>query len=255
MKHSRLISALTSLTAAFLLLAASGSSLALITGSHGNRPVENMGWPLGCEKVANLPSRLGWWEGRGDYHFLYRCQDTTEFNQALEIFSAIRAPRPLQLVVHDGPEHSFWLKPGGDNDLERLGGGLQEEEKTRVDWTFTVWNPASWHRLFSNPTLVFSDHPNFRQPVPAPQIDVYIGGGVTIVWKEVKVLPNLAVIDRRAEAAPIKPVGGGLVSGAVRSSPRHNKRGGRSSHRQDPCRSLRNPHPGVRLRFPNPGLL
>ncbi|NQT82545.1 carboxypeptidase regulatory-like domain-containing protein [bacterium] len=230
MKGSKTLAAAMCLAAVSFLWLMSTSLLALIMVSSGNRPVENMGWPLGCEKVANLPSRLGYWEGPpfggGEYHFLYRCKDTGEFNEALKTFAVIRVPklarrsatskdgevtyRPesdgLPVVVHDGPEYSTWFGGRGD----------KREEKERVDWTFTVWKPANWHRQFNNPKSVFSsDHPNFRQPVPPPQIDVYIGGGGSIVWKKVKVPPNVRVIDKREGASPVKLVGGGLVRGTV----------------------------------------
>ncbi|HOW72538.1 MAG TPA: hypothetical protein PKY77_18210 [Phycisphaerae bacterium] len=56
--------------------------------------------------MANLPGRLGGWEGLpfgGGYsHFCFRCKDTDEFNRALKIFAAIRAAG-LELVLHDGP--------------------------------------------------------------------------------------------------------------------------------------------------------
>ena len=227
MKLSQHLTPVVPLTAFFLLLFTSGSSVALILVNHGNRPVENLGWPLGCEKVANLPGRLGYWEGPpfggGEYHFEFRCHDTTEFNRALETFAAIQVPptvrrsttsrdsegvyrvpdQALELVVHDGPEYSFW-------EVEETG------EKEPVDWVFTVWKPANWHRLYNHPQGYFlSDHPNFRQPVPPPQIHACISKRGPIVWEEVKVPPDVRVIDQRAEAAPVQPVGGGLVCGTV----------------------------------------
>jgi hypothetical protein len=196
-----------------------------MTGDH---PVKNMGWPLGCEDVANLPGRLGYWVGPpfggGQYHFDYRCKDTAEFSMALETFAAIQVPMSLpgslagadervaaqadasalQLVVHDGPQHSsFFGRPG------------EGPEKLQVDWTFTVWRPESWHRTFSSPKAPFSDHPNYRQPVPLPRIDVYIGAGGSILWEEVKVPPSVRVIDRRAESATVRSVEGGLLRAAV----------------------------------------
>src|SRR5262245_28308999 len=92
-----------------LVVIGTPTSLALITGSTGNQPVTNMGWPEGTTQVANLACRLGYWEGPpfggGEYHFLYR-SDAAVLNEALQLFARIRAPR-LELLVRDGPNHSF----------------------------------------------------------------------------------------------------------------------------------------------------
>ncbi len=181
----------------------------LITGEHGNRPVQDRGWPLGSVETANLPTRLGYWEGPpfggGEYHFLYRCRNTDEFNEALKTFAAIQANR-LELVVHNGPEYSFWLK---QND-EKLS-----KAENRVDWTFTVWVPENWNRLYNSPRSLFlSDQPNFRKPVAAPRIDVYIGGS-SIVWEDVNVPENLVVVDKRSGSVSAEFAGSGLVRGKV----------------------------------------
>ncbi len=185
------------------------AGLSLITGEHGNRPIEDRGWPAGSVQVANLPSRLGYWEGPpfggGEYHFLYRCENTDEFNQALKTFAAIHADK-LELVVRNGPEYSFWLK---ENEEE-----LSKPEN-RVDWTFTVWVPQNWNSLYNNPeSFSFSDHPNFKKPVAAPRVDVYIGGG-SIVWKDVTIPKNLVVIDKRPGSVSPKFAGKGLLHGIV----------------------------------------
>ena len=180
------------------------SAQALIEVVEGNRPVENSGWPLGAEKVANLPSRLGYWVGPpfggGEWHFLYRCKDNAEFSEALALFAAIRTPQ-LELVIHDGLGPTRFGKKG--------------EQELGADWTFTVWRPENWHRLYNNPESSFDcDSPNFRKPVAPPRIDVYLGGG-SIVWQRGKVPEKIRVIDRRAQAAPVELVGGGLIRGDV----------------------------------------
>lgn len=180
------------------------SAQALIEVVEGNRPVENSGWPLGAEKVANLPSRLGYWVGPpfggGEWHFLYRCKDNAEFSEALALFAAIRTPQ-LELVIHDGLGPTRFGKKG--------------EQELGADWTFTVWRPDSWHRLFNDPESVFDcDHPSFRKPAAPPRIDVYLGGG-SIVWQRGKVPEKIRVIDRRAQAAPVELAGGGLIRGEV----------------------------------------
>jgi len=205
MKPRAVPTGLSCLAAWLALCLACPSAQALIMVIPGNQRVENYGWPLGAEKVANLPSRLGAWEGPpfggGEWHFLYRSKDTAEFNEALALFAAIRTPR-LELVIHDalGPEPSHTPK-----SKVELG----------ADWTFTVWRPENWHRLYSNPESSYDcGNPNFRKPVAPPRIDVYLGGGA-IVWLGVKVPEKVRVIDRRAEAAPAKLDGGGLIRGGV----------------------------------------
>jgi len=195
----------TCLMAGLALCLVCPSAQALIEVVEGNRPVENSGWPLGAEKVANLPSRLGYWEGPpeggGEWHFLYRCKDNAEFSEALALFAAIRTPL-LELYVHDGL---------GPNQIGRAKGG----EGLGADWTFTVWHPESWHRLYNNPERSYDfGNLNFRKPVAPPRIDVYLGGGA-IVWQGVRVPEKIRVIDRRAEAAPVKLVGGGWIRGDV----------------------------------------
>src|SRR5216110_2115378 len=109
---------------------------ALILTGRGNQPVHDAGWPKGALEVSNLKARVGWWEGPpfggGERQFLYR-GDATQFQQALDLFAKIRAPR-LELVVHEGPEENQFLK-----------------DVKHVDWTFTVWDPRSFHQLYNNP--------------------------------------------------------------------------------------------------------
>jgi len=183
-----------------------GMSLILV---GGDEPIEDRGWPTGSVQMANLPTRLGYWEGPpfggGEYHFLYHCENTSEFNQALKTFASIRANK-LELVIHNGPEYSSWTSKGD---------GERTKEENRIDWTFTVWNPESWDRLYNSPRSFFlSDHPNFKKPVATPRVDVYIGGG-PIVWKDVKIPKNLVVIDKRPGSVSPKFAGKGLVHGKV----------------------------------------
>lgn len=84
---------------------------ALIQVGRGNDPVSDPGWPQGALAVANLKSRVGWWEGPpfggGQWQFLYR-GETEAFLQALTNFASIRAPA-LDLVIHDGSEENTFL--------------------------------------------------------------------------------------------------------------------------------------------------
>ncbi len=170
------------------------ATFALIVTGHGNDPVRDAGWPEGALAVANLKTRVGWGEGPpfggGKWQFLYR-GDTEAFQQALTTFAAMRAPK-LDLFIQDGPQENSILKE-------------------RTDWTFTVWNPASWYRLYNNPRSVFSaDQPNFRQPVAPPRLDVYLGGG-QVNWAKVNLPANVTVHDERASAAGVDLSGGSVI--------------------------------------------
>jgi len=190
-----------------LILTFSPTASALITGGFGNDPVRDAGWPLGAVDVANLKTRVGWWEGPpfggGQYQYLYRGK-TDDFVAALKAFAAIKAPA-RELVVLDGPHEAFWLK------IDRGEKDKANKTDPRVDWTFTVWVPSSWHRLYNNPKSVFAaDQPNFRRPVDPPRIELYVGGG-QVEWDKVKVPQGITVIDKRASAAGVKAAGGGAI--------------------------------------------
>ncbi len=154
---------------ALTLLSITSPSHAMISGAEGNKPMRNMGWPTGSEKLANLKSRVSWWEGPpfggGNYHFEYRVKSTADINRALQVFSHIKAPE-LQPVVHDDSHNSFWLR---------------DEKNPRIDFEFVIWVPRNYHRLYNKPnSLIFSDHPDYRSPVPPPLIHLHLGGSVSI---------------------------------------------------------------------------
>jgi hypothetical protein len=175
---------------------------ALITGGYGNDPLPDRDWPEGSLAIANHKSRLGWWEGPpfggGKYTFLYR-GDAKAFNEALELLAKINWPA-VELHVHRGPHEDFWLV-----DREEKKDAKQKRDP-RIDWSFTVWTPRNFHHLFNNPTslMVSSDQPEFRQPVPAPRFDVYLGGGL-IDWKDVKVPQKVRVVGNPAEVLKDEP--------------------------------------------------
>lgn len=192
----------------FTLLLAAGAQ-ALITGG-GTEPMTDRNWRAGAVELANLKTRLAWWEGPpfggGQYEFLYR-GNAEQCQQAVDLLAKIRAPE-VELYVHDGPHDSFWLK------IDR-----PEKDKPkvdpRVDWTFTIWDAQSWYHLYSNPNSVFgSEDPNFRKSLASPRMDLYIGGG-QVEWAKLRVPKSLKVIDQRASASGIELKGGSVVSGSV----------------------------------------
>ena len=218
--HSVLI--LAGATVALFFCLTPASALYIIV--NGSAPVTNMGWPNGAEDVANLPGRLGYKVGGicEVSYFSYQCKDTAQFQQALLRFAAIRLPRiglfalgsqsprlananPLLLIVHD-------RSPNVPPDW----GGQRGAKPERIDWTFTIWKPERFQHEFSNPDPNFLlNNPYCRQPVPAPQIDVYLGSGGPIEWKKINIPENVHGIDLRAEAAPASAKNGGVARGAV----------------------------------------
>lgn len=188
-----------------LLFAEPGWALRMVM--RGNSPVRNPSrdWPEGTVDLANLKSRLGYWE-RYEHVFLYRCKDTGEFNEALKTFAAIDA-NVLELVVHNGPKYSFALK---DNNEELA------IEDNRLDWTFTVWSQESWDRLYSRSRgRVSPTNLNFGKPVAPPRIDVYIIGAGAILWEKVKVPENIVLTDKRPGSVSPQFAGKGLVRATV----------------------------------------
>lgn len=160
------------------------------------------GWPDGALPMANLKTRIAWWEGPpfggGDYHFQYLGKETEQFNDALAVFAGILVPR-LELVVMDG------MPTGGPG------------EQKRIDWDFEVWVPESFYHLNCKPgDLFMADSPWYHQPLPPPRVTLYLGGENPIAWEKVKVPGKLTVIDKRVESSEVKDSKGGVVSAVVR---------------------------------------
>lgn len=167
------------------------SANAMMSGSTGNEPVKNHFWPTGSEEVANLKTRVASWSGpigTGDT-FDYRARSTADLNEALVALAAVVVPR-RELVLRNGPAESPWLKVMADR--------IKDAEGARIDWSFEVWQPVSWHQVHNNPMSHFgSDFPGFRRPVDPPRITAYFGGGGKLAWEKVKVPEGVTVIDQR----------------------------------------------------------
>src|SRR3954451_23417554 len=95
-----------------LLILIATPATAMIMVGKGNAPVTDAGWPAGALAVANLKTRVGWWEGPpfggGQWCLLYR-GDTAALEETIKAFAAIRSPSPLQLVLHEGPQNCPFL--------------------------------------------------------------------------------------------------------------------------------------------------
>lgn len=179
---------------------------ALILTGRGNQPVHDRGWPAGAEDVANLASRIGWWEGPpfggGEWHFEYR-GGTAEFQQTMDAFAKIKSA-VLDLFIHDGTKNSFVLDPN------------HKTTTNNVDWTFTIWVPAAWQNLYgADKPILFSDDPNAGKPMSAPRIDVYLGGNSPVAFDQVNVPANVTVHDERASAAGVDTRAGTVLRVAV----------------------------------------
>ncbi len=197
----------TVLLALTSLVLVSSPAQALVGVRIGSSPVEDRNWRAGAVDVANLKSRILYWEGPpfggGMLHFLYR-GDTEAFNEALRTFAKVRAPS-LQLIVRDGPGEAWVLK-----------GAKKSGADSRYDWEFVIWDVRSYYRLFGDPTSEFMARvPDFRRPLPPPRMEVFISRGGAIAWEKVQLPEGITVIDRRASAAGIRPEQGAVITGNV----------------------------------------
>ena len=189
-----------------VLLLSARTALALIEVG-GKGPVDDRNWPAGSVELANLPSRIAWWEGPpfggGERQFLYR-GDATAFQAALDLFAKIRAPQ-LRLIIHEGPKANQFIS---------------DKKDQHYDWSFTVWDPRSFHQLFNNPQSFFmarDPDARFRRPVDPPRTDVYVAGddGKGIDCKKVKVPANVRVSDERATSNGYAAADGSVLRGDV----------------------------------------
>jgi hypothetical protein len=205
------------LCAWLFLLMLVGPAWGLIEVHEGNDPIRELGLPTGARAVADLPCRLGYKVGPpfggGEYHFSYRCEDTAEFKHALTLFSRIRVPRFSRhwLMSLNGQYTTITEPP---LLLLVVHDQADQMEKKRVDWSFTVWCPENFNRLFNRPKgSLDASHPHHRQPVPPPRIDVYLGDKCPIQWEAVQVPEGITVINDRS--TPDGDGLGGRVAGAV----------------------------------------
>lgn len=180
------------------------SAPALIMVGKGNKPVSDAGWPVGALALANMKNRIGWFEGPpfggGEWCFMYR-GDMDQLNEALKVLGAVRAPS-VQVVLHEGPQSNQFLADEKNPKAD-----------TSYDWSFTVWVPASWHRLYNDPRSTFSaESEHFRRPVDPPRLDVYLSNKLD--WSKAVVPHGVEVIDQRPTAGA-KAAGGAMIMGDV----------------------------------------
>lgn len=176
---------------------------ALITGGTGNTSLRDPGWPAGAAAIFNHAGRIAWWEGPpfggGQWHAECR-GDVKALNAVLADFAKLDV-KSRRIVVHDGVGHSFWLAPN------------QEPEKlaaAKIDWSYTVWVPASWEQLRNlPPDLNPTGH---GETSPPSQVDVYTAG---IDWGAVTIPADIEVVDNRLVAHGFTPDDGAVLEGKV----------------------------------------
>lgn len=170
------------------LLVVPGAVFGLITFTKGNSPMPDHNWPAGSLELGNLKERICAWEGPpmggGQTQFCYR-GDAAVLQRALDLFAKINAP-DLRVELYEGPHEIPFL-----------------DEDKRVDFTFTVWDPRSFHQLYSNPTSTFTARDPgglFRQGVTPPTLAVYLASpdGPGPDWSVVRVPASITVKDHRA---------------------------------------------------------
>lgn len=187
-------------------------SRALIMVGVGNQPVSDSGWPSNAVDVANLKSRVGWWEGPpfggGEWHFEY-VGDADAFQQTVNLFAKIQSPA-LDLFIHDGTQFSFVADPN------------HKEPNNNIDWTFVVWDPSRWQRLYGSQNgFHSSDDPNFGKPMQPPRLDLYPDSQSKIAFEKIKVSPNVTVHDERASAAGVDTSAGTVLLATISDAHTH----------------------------------
>ncbi|HYE19936.1 MAG TPA: carboxypeptidase-like regulatory domain-containing protein, partial [Tepidisphaeraceae bacterium] len=146
--------------------------------------------------------------GGGQYVFQYR-GDAAALNEVLAKFGAVKAPE-LLVVVHPGPGANPFGQGGQGGQ-----GGQKGGEQNRVDWTFTVWTPENFHRLYNGGTSLFmADRPDFRSELPPPRLDVFVSDA-GVKWDAVKLPANVRLEDQRAASHGYAAADGAVVVATV----------------------------------------
>ena len=193
----------TGLLLTILAVSAPREASALITGGTGNTPLRDPGWPTGAAAIFNHTGRIAWWEGPpfggGQWHSECR-GDVKALDAVLADFARLDV-KVKKVVVHDGVGHSFWLAP--NREPEKLAAA-------KIDWSFTVWVPASWEQLRKLPADLNPTGPG--ETSPPSQIDVYTAG---IDWAGVTVPAGIEVVDNRLVAHGFTAADGAVMEGKV----------------------------------------
>lgn len=190
-------------TAAMVLLVAQLLSWrvnGLIMVGSGNTPVHDPGWPSGAVELANHPSRVSWWEGPpfggGLWSFSYS-GDTEALAACVKALGAV-ASTNCEIVLREGVHHS------------PIGDAKEKSAAKPVDWTFDVWVPASWERLYKTSSNTFlSGDPRYGKPMDGPTLQVWLRPGGPD-WSRIQVPAGVKVRDLRTRSNGF-PAGSGNV--------------------------------------------
>ncbi len=167
------------------------SAVALIEGGEGNKPIADPGWPKGAAAIVNHPGRVAWWVGPpfggGEWHAECR-GDAKALTAVLTGFAQLEV-RSKRVILHDGVGQSFWLNMNAEPS---------KEAAARIDWAFTVWEPARWARHRRLPVDLRRTGEGDAAGGPSARIDVYTGGALR--WSDVAVPKRLEIVDQRLVA-------------------------------------------------------
>jgi hypothetical protein len=160
-------------------------AFAVVTGGK-DAPIKDRGFPNGSLPLANLKTRIAWWEGPpfggGQYHFEYSGR-TADLQRAIDLFAKVDSKRK-QVVVSEGVQTSFWL------DIQ------DKEKKHAIDWQFVVWVPKNWQHL-SNARAGHLP-PGEEGDSPMTVLNIFVTD--RIKWKSLRIPKSLRVVDERLEA-------------------------------------------------------
>ncbi|QDV41825.1 hypothetical protein Enr13x_16680 [Stieleria neptunia] len=186
-----------------LLVAMAAPASALITGGK-DEPVKPTGLPDGSLPLANLKTRIAWWEGPpfggGQYHFEYS-GTTSDLQSAIDLFAQVKSPRK-QLIVRSGVQTSFWLNI------------TDKTKQHTIDWQFVVWRPSNWQQLRDAKAGLLP--PGEEGDGPKTELVVHVSD--RIEWKSLTIPPTLTVVDERLESNGLSTDQGAALKGHIHDS-------------------------------------
>ncbi len=191
------------LTTMLFVFSLASPAFGVITGGK-DEPMKVLGCPRGSLELANLPTRIAWWEGPpfggGQYHFEYSGR-TADLQKAIDLFAKVESQRS-QVVIRAGVHTSFWL-------------GIQDQGKKHpIDWEFVAWVPKNWQHLRDARAGLLP--PGEEGEAPLTVLNIFVTERID--WKALNFPPGLAIADERLEAHGIAAEQGAAIQGQVLDS-------------------------------------